>query len=215
MSNESEPRSDAERAEILFGETMNSTEQTKPAMSPYRQLKVSESEPEDVLFKDQGKEPERHGVFDQKESSDQDDQEERPRQEDNSRHSEETEDERIDRQMENAEVILDELELDPSDEMSGPFAGWVAARDLSADDARELAEMHQEHNDQQWQKIAQDWRNESIEEFGDDLAALRGAQDLIAQYGDDELAYLMDTMMLGNHPAIIRFLTKVAAKKGR
>ena len=71
-----------------------------------------------------------------------------------------------------------------------------------------------ERGSQLWQQTQDQWRQEAEKEFGNELQPVLGnIKQLIDDYGDDEFLEVMDTTGAGNHPAMIRFLNKLAKER--
>lgn len=74
-----------------------------------------------------------------------------------------------------------------------------------------LASKQVKHMTDQWNNVQKEWRTKSTQEFGQpDIDA---AKSLVRQYGDRELTEAIESSGMGNHPAFIRFLTKIKGGK--
>ena len=105
------------------------------------------------------------------------------------------------------EGILQEQGL-VADQHSDALAEFLKTNNLGVDQAKALTELHrarvQEQEDQQFAA----WHEASMKEFRH--ADLAPAKELLANHADDELLQLLDNTGAGSHPAVIRFLKRLA-----
>lgn len=90
----------------------------------------------------------------------------------------------------------------------------------SQEDVNEIAKVYAEHVKtaavnhgkmlvENYNKIKDDWRKESMEEFSSDFkGTLKSSGTFVKQFGDEEAIQILTDTGVGNHKAIIRMLSK-------
>lgn len=117
-------------------------------------------------------------------------------------------------------TVPEGMELNP--EWTGSFNDLAKESNLSQAQAQKFIDLQtkimQENNESlmgQWDKMRGEWleKSQADKEIGGTKfqdATRRGAL-AVREFGDAELSEVMETFGLGNHPAVLRFLSRVGA----
>ena len=106
---------------------------------------------------------------------------------------------------------LEGLDIDQSYEAAGELREVAADLGLDKSGVERLAEVELNHRREYWDRTSDEWRAATMREFSD--SDIKAANAVIREHGDAELDKVLTTYGIGNHPALVRLLSRIGRSR--